>query len=192
VTGAAKIVDEVAAAEIRVALAGKRCWYAYSTCVSTVGLALGRKLAREKPLRNKSHTEEYRRFEGELHLIIWCSWRLDKGTGPLVSSDGDEQVCHDRLGALIGRTVQAVEVSPSWDLQIGFSGGFLLSAFPDHVGESANFDGNWELWRPDQAYLVGTDLTCEVMDRDNRPLTLRSRRRRWTAAGEAKNRGRKR
>ena len=191
-TRAANIVDEIAAAEIKTALAGKKCWYAYSTCVSTVGLALGRRVPRVKPLRSKSHTEEYRRFEGELHLIIWCSWRLDKGNAPLISSDGDEQLCHDRLGVLIGRTAQAVQVSPSWNLQIGFSGGFVLIAFPDHVGESANFDGNWELWRQDQAYLVGTDLTCEVIDRENRPLRLRSRRGRWTVAGKAKSRPRNR
>ena len=117
---------------------------------------------------------------GEAHLVIWCSWRLEHKGLPLVSSDASGEACEKQLRKVIGRTVRAVEITPSRDLRLVFSGGFVLCAFSDHVGDDADFDGNWELWTPEQAYLIGTDLSCEVIDRkDNRPMHLPPRGERW-------------
>lgn len=179
---ATNIAAEFAATEIKAALIGRRCWYVYGQSVGTTfQMALGRKVRRERELRNKHHPLEYRRFKGESNLLVWCSWRLEESTGPLASSDNDPLFCERALRRLIGKPVQSVEISPSWNLQLSFTGGFMLSVFPDHVGPEAIFDGNWELWRPDQAYLIGTGLTCEVIDRENRPLRLQTGRR-WVAA----------
>lgn len=178
-TSLTDIQSELASAEIKAALSGKKCWYAFSSFGSTVGLDLGRKLLRQRPVKNRAHKPEYRKYEGERHLILWCSWRLERGGLPIISSDGTEQQCQEHLQVLVGRTVRLVEISSSWDLRLVFSGGVALSAFPDHVGQSADFDGNWELWTPEQAYLVGTDLECKVIDRENRVLAPRDRQDRW-------------
>jgi len=181
-TRTADIVDEFASTEIRTLLTGKKCWCAFSTFASTVGLDMGRKIRRERPLRHVPATAKNREYMGEAHVVIWCSWRLEHSGVPLVSSDADGTTCETQLRKVVGRSVRSVDVSSSWDLRILFSGGFSLYAFPDHVGNDADFDGNWELWTPDQAYLIGTDLSCEVMDREeNRPMHLPPRRERWQA-----------
>ena len=179
VTPLKDIQSELASAEIRAALSGKKCWYAFSSFGSTVGLDLGRKVLRPRPLRNRAHKPEYRKYEGERHLILWCSWRLERSGLPIISSDGTEPQCQEHLQVLVGRMVRQVEISPSWDLRLVFSGDVALIAFPDHVGQAAGFDGNWELWTPEQAYLVGTDLECKVIDRQNRVLAPIARQDRW-------------
>lgn len=184
VTKAANILSDFAAAEIKTMLVGKKCWHAGSTFASTVGLGLGRKILREKPLRNK-RDPDLMRYDPEVYVIFWCSWRLENGAGPLVSCDASMKVCEEKLDGLVGRTIQTVAISPTWDLRIGFSGGLALTAFPDHVGASPAFDGNWEVWGQDQAYLIGTDLACKVMDRHDRPMQLRPRQGRWSVAEKA-------
>jgi hypothetical protein len=72
-----------------------------------------------------------------------------------------------------------VEIGAGWNLRLDFASGLVLSVLPDHVGPSASFDGNWELWKPAQAYLIGIDLRCEVIDRENRVLTPSGRQDRW-------------
>ncbi|GEM_PF-1513270 len=192
----ANIADELAAAEIRSALQGKRCWYAYSSVGCTFAVDLGRKIPRDgdemkvtdrirKRLESKHphgvspQEQEHLRFKGESHLLVWCSWRIEDAKGPLASSDSQADLCEKVVRQLIGKTVQRVEIRAGWDLCLDFSSGLTLNVFPDHVGQEANFDGNWELWRPDQAYLIGTDLTCDVIDCENRRLRPQPQKGRW-------------
>jgi hypothetical protein len=193
------IVDELAAAEMRSFLQGKRCWDAYASFACTFAMDIGRKIpcdAQELALRKRLAAlrakksgiwrQGYRKFNSESHLLLWCSWRIDDAKGPLASSDSDFAECKQAVERLIGKVVQHVEIQSSWDLRLSMSSGLMVSVFPDHVGPEANFDGNWELWRPDRAYLVGTDLACEVIDRQNRPLELRPDGGRWQVATRAK------
>ena len=192
----ANIADELAAAEIRSALQGKRCWYAYTSVGCTFAMDLGRKIPRDDDeiaamdrLRKRMVRQhprgvgplerEHLRFKGESHLLVWCSWRIEDAKGPLASSDSDAELCEKVVRRLIGKTVQVVEIRPGWDLRLDLSSGLTVAVFPDHVGPEANFDGNWELWRPDQAYLIGTDLACDVMDRENRRLRPQPQKGRW-------------
>ncbi len=193
---------EFAAAEIKVSLVGRKCWYAYTSVGNTFQVALGRKiprgaedlkaragLAARREARGAVETPadaEFDRFTGESNLLVWCSWRLDQGGSPLTSWDDQAGRAEAGVRGLVGRTVKAVTVGPGWNLQVEFTGDVMLLVFPDHVGPQASFDGNWELWRPDQAYLVGTDLTCEVIDRENRPMQLQPRQGRWRLEDEAK------
>jgi hypothetical protein len=63
------------------------CWYV--SCGGAVGpsfqLALGNRVLRNRPLKNSAHPDEFRRFEGEANLLVWCSWRLDGSEGPRTS-----------------------------------------------------------------------------------------------------------
>lgn len=194
----ANIGDELAAAEIRTALQGKRCWYAYAGFGCTVAVDLGRRIPRDKrlvalhrrlvrehPDAAADHPEEHLRHMGESHLLIWCSWRLDDAKSPLASSDGEPDQCEQAIQRMIGKTVRQVEIGGAWDLRLELSSGLVLSVFPDHVGDDASFDGNWELWRPEQVYAIETDLTCNVLDHENRPLKPGSRTGRWRLQDDA-------
>jgi hypothetical protein len=164
----AQLIEERTATEIMTALLGRDCWnVACGGCVgASFQLALGRKVPRARPLRNPKVTEEYRHYEGECGLMVWCSWRLANRKGPLTSSDDESPRRDEGLRGLASRTIVQVGILPSWDMHVEFSGGLMLSVFPDHVGAAASFDGNWEVWTPDLLYAVGTDLVCEVGPRE--------------------------
>lgn len=190
---AADRVNEFAAAEIRNALLGKRCWGAFMSFACTIGMDLGRKVPRDPQAmaaldrslaklakkRGRRRAARASRFVGESHVIVWCSWRIEGRHGPIASADSDEKTCEQAIARLTGKTMQHVDIQPGWNLRLAMTSGLVLNVFPDHVGESASFDGNWELWRPDQAFLIGTDLTCRVIDRENRPMELRPEQGRW-------------
>ena len=190
---------EFAATEIRTSLIGRKCWYGYTSFGNTFQIALGRKVARDadevaavKRMRERRTAkglkppvlDEFDRFRGESNLLVWCSWRLDGEKGPITSWDDEAARCQTGIRGLVGRVIRDAVIGGGWNLQLAFSGGLILSVFPDHVGPSASFDGNWEIWQSKQAFFIGTDLTCEVADRDNRPLRLESQRGRWRARQE--------
>lgn len=189
-------MDELAAAEVRAALMGKRCWYAFISFGCTFAVDLGRKVSRSPEevaaldrlhaKRPSGHPVEYRRFQGESHLVVWCSWRIEQAGRPLASSDSEPEESKAAVRRLVGKTVRQVDILSGWDLRLTLTSDLTVKVFPDHVGPAANFDGNWELWRPEQAYLIGTDLTCQVIDRQNRRLGPESGYGRWKVAGEAK------
>jgi hypothetical protein len=147
---------------------GLRCWYVSTggAVGSTFQLALGSKVRRERPLQNPTHSEEYRQFEGEANLLVWCAWRLDGPTAPLTSWDDAEAAVRAGLGNLIGAMVEAVEVvAPGFDLTLRFSGNWTLRVFPDHVPGDPSFDGNWELWLQQTAVFCGPGARCEIEPR---------------------------
>ena len=155
--------------EIKTSLLGKKCWYV--SCGGSAGysfeLSLGRKFPRPRPLKNPSCPEEFRQYEPEIGLLVWCSWTLRDARGHLTGSDDETDGLEKGLRRLVHRLVRSVEIgTTNWYLRLGFSGGLDLYVFPDHVGPAASFDGNWEVWRPTDAYLIGTDLSCEVIERD--------------------------
>jgi hypothetical protein len=141
------------------------------------------RLLKGRRSKGSRHPDEYTRYTGESHLLVWCSWRIDDAKGPLASSDSEFELCESAVERLIGKTVRNVRIGHGWDLRLDLSSGWVVSVFPDHVGPESSFDGNWELWRPEQAYLVGTDLACEVIDRENRPLRPLPRAGRWQVGG---------
>jgi hypothetical protein len=153
--------------EVVNALVGKRCWYVSAGGAGpSFGLAFGKKLMRQQPLTNKAHSPEYRKFEGESNLLVWCSWRLDAASRPLVSSDDKTAVIREGVGRLAGARVEQVRLEkPAWDLALRFSNDLRLKLFCDHVSEAASFDGNWELWLKDRVIVVGLGSTCTTEER---------------------------
>jgi hypothetical protein len=146
-------------------LQGLRCWYVSGGGAAgpTFQLALGAKVPRQAPLRNPAHPEEFRRFEGEANLLVWCSWRLDGPDRPLTSSDDTPDAVRQGLAELIGACIEAAAVSPpAWDLTVQFSGDRQLRVFCDHVPGEPSFDGNWELWLRRTAAFVGPGARCTI------------------------------
>lgn len=137
---------------------GLPCWYVSTggAAGSTFQLALGGKVLRQVPLRNAAHPEEYRKFEGEVSLLVWCAWRLDSVDAPLTSWDDAEAGVANGLGKLVGRVVESAEAAPpAWDLTVRFSGDLTLHLFCDHVPGDPSFDGNYDLRRDDVIVAVG-------------------------------------
>jgi hypothetical protein len=135
-------------AKILPSLTGLECWYVScgGAAGSTFQLSLGRKITRAVPLRNTAHSEEFRRFEGEIGLYVWCAWRLDGSDGPLTSWDDTNESVDRGLNELIGSCIVSLEIFPPvWDLNIRFSNSLSLRVFCDHVPGSPSFDGNWDL-----------------------------------------------
>jgi hypothetical protein len=151
-------------------LEGLTCWYvsAGGAAGSTFQLALGGKVLRARPITNPAHSEEYRRFEGEANLLVWCAWRLDGEDRPLTSWDDSREAIPRELRRLVGARVETVSlVWPAWDLTLCFVGGLQLRIFADHLPGEPSFDGNWELWRPEVAAYVGPGANYAIEARQD-------------------------
>lgn len=156
-------------AEVMHALLGKRCWYA--SCGGGAGptfqLALGEKIPRQDQIKNNAHSDEYRQFEGESNLLVWCTWRLDDPERPITSSDDSDARIREGLARLVGAVVREAHLDmPGWDLQLSFSNDVTLRVFCDHVLGEPSFDGNWELWQRERIISIGAGSACEVEPRE--------------------------
>jgi hypothetical protein len=135
------------------AMCGQRCWYvSVGGCtLPTFQLAFGEKVRRQRPLKNTAHSQEYREFEAEISLLVWCSWRLDSPSGPVTSSDDNEEHICEGLSRLRGAKVSTASArGPGWDLRVRFSNRLVLRIFCDHVPGDPTFSTNWELWQREQ------------------------------------------
>lgn len=157
------------AIELRSLLIGMPCWYASSGgnhSGSTFSLALGDKNPRQTPLANKAHSDEFRNYEGEANLLVWCTWRLDGPDAPKSSSDDTDERIQAALQGLVGaRVVDAIIERPAWDMRLLFSPFHRLWLFCDHVPGDPSFDGNWELHTKSKAYYFGPGIALEVEQR---------------------------
>jgi hypothetical protein len=154
----------------RSSMVGKLCWYASSG--GSVGhsfqLALGQKVRRKRELRNKHHTAEYRKYEGEANLLVWSSWRLETANDAITSSDDIEDTRIRGLDSLIGLRVEDVAITlPCWDMRVSFSENIALCVFCDHVPGEPSYDGNWELWLRRQYLYAGPGARYDVCARDH-------------------------
>jgi hypothetical protein len=154
------------------ALRELRCWYVSTggSAGPTFQLALGGKIQRHEELTNSAHTDEFRRFEGEANLLVWCTWRLDGPEGPLTSADDTPENIAERLALLVGeRVVGVAAINQAGDLRLRMSNRLTLRVFCDHVGSDPSFDGNWELWDAEQSLFVGPGKRMEIVAREMSP-----------------------
>jgi hypothetical protein len=148
-------------------LKGLECWYVScgGAAGSTFQLTLGGKVRRTVPLKNPGHSEEFRQFEGEVGLFVWCAWRLDGSDGPVTSWDDTKESVEAGLTQLIGSRLDAVEViPPALDMNLKFSNALCLRVFCDHVPGDPSFDGNWDLRTQNVSIAVGpgTEFRTEL------------------------------
>jgi hypothetical protein len=139
-------------------LSGLECWYVScgGAAGSTFQLVLGEKIRRSVPLKNLEHLEDFRQFEGEVGLFVWCAWRLDSPVEPVSSWDDTQESIETCLKTLIGTRIRSIEVfPPAWDATIRFSNTFCLRIFCDHVCGAPSFDGNWDLRRKNKIISLG-------------------------------------
>ena len=160
--------ENAAHAQILAALRGKKCWYV--SCGGSAGttfqLALGERVRRSAIINNTAHSEEFRAFEGEANLLVWCSWRLDGSEGPLSSSDDTMDHVVQALSMLADRVIDCVAIDmPGWDLRLEFNGGLVIKVFCDHVPGDPSFDGNWDLFLTEHIISIGAGSVCEIESR---------------------------
>lgn len=137
------------------------CWYvnAGKGVGSSFSISLGNKVPRKVQLKNAYQTEEYQKYEGEVNLLIWCSWRLETRENSILSSDDDDRKIEKTLKVLLGRKIIEIEIIPPvWDLRIEFSGGYRLKIFCDHLSGNPSFDDNWDLKIRDKILFAGPGI----------------------------------
>jgi hypothetical protein len=145
-------------------LVGKPCWDVnpFSSHPS-LGFHFGRKNRRLKPLPGLKEGTITKQFEGDLHLIAWCSWRLDGPEDAIASSDQQEDSIERNAIQLQDRIVESVGVrGPALDAWIGFSGGYALNLFCDHVRGDASIETNWELWEGNRGLIIGPGYASAI------------------------------
>jgi len=143
----------------------KPCWYVScgGVALTTFELALGEKVPRSFVIPNEAHSEDFRNYEGEANLLVWCSWRLDGPDAPLTSWDDTVENVERVLEGLVGRSIVNARVDlPGWDLHLDFTGGLRLHVFCDHVPGDPSFDGNWTLSLTNKMIAIGVGSKCEV------------------------------
>jgi hypothetical protein len=149
-------------------LKGLECWYmgCGGAAGSTFHLDLGGKVRRPVPLKNPAHSEEFRQFEGEVGLDVWCAWRLDGADGPVTSWDDTIEAVQAGLEKLVGSRIDTVEVvPPAWDMNIKFSNSLCLRVFCDHVPGEPSFDGNWDVRTQDMSIAIGPGTQYRIEHR---------------------------
>jgi hypothetical protein len=136
------------------------CWYvnAGGAAGTSFSLALGSRVPRKIPVKNPDASEEFRLFEGEANLYVWCTWRLETEELVLGSSDQDTDVAAECIRKIAGRTLERITVSAAaGDLILGF-GDQTLRVFCDHVEPDPSYDTNWELFFDGRVLVIGPGL----------------------------------
>lgn len=151
-------------------LNGLECWHV--SCGGAAGptfqLVLGGKVRRAAPLKNPAATEEFRQFEGEMGLYVWCAWRLDGTEAPVTSWDDMQDTVVAGLEKLVGSRIDAIEIiPPAYDLNILFSNSLRLRVFCDHVPGEPSFDGNWDLRTQEMSIVVGPGTRLRTESRNS-------------------------
>ena|SRR5205809_325448 len=151
------------------AAVGKPCWHvSVGGCtLPTFSLAIGGKVARERPLENRQQPAVFRQFEPEVAFYVWCAWRLEQGTSILTTSDGTDTEIVRGLKHLVGQRLTAIEVTPpAWDLTLGFANDLRLKVFCDHAGKDPSFSFNWDADIGNRCVTAGAGTTLEIKDKE--------------------------
>jgi len=146
-------------------IVGMECWHACAgpNLGSTFSLSLGKRVRRAHPLKRAPLNDEFKFYEGEATLVVWCTWRLDGKDEPVASSDQEGTIVKERLQCLVGTRVEHIETEePGWDLSVSFSGGQRLKVLCDHIPGDPSFNGNWDLEVRGDGLYTGPGYAWEI------------------------------
>lgn len=125
---------------------GLVCWHVSvgSPTLPEFTLALGEKIKRETPLRNKMQPKVFRDHEGEASMMVRCPWRLEQEKDVATSSEDTERHITAGLRRIVGCKLVGWSVeSPAWDLSLNFSNGLHLKAFCTRTEHESDLLKNW-------------------------------------------------
>jgi hypothetical protein len=155
-------------------LVGKPVWAvpAGGSTGSVILVYFGGKIPRREKCNNPGLPEEARDYEAELHLMIWCAWRIESEGAGIVSGSGDleEETMLSGLRTLIGKAVVEVSVNSFLDMLLVFTGGIRLRLFCDQRTDDPNVDACYALFvRREEVCSVGNGfITLERVENHER------------------------
>lgn len=130
---------------------------------TVVELGFGGRIPRSPSIPNPKLPEEYRDFNAEFGLMIYCAWRVESGDEILAGcyETTEEGACDvSPVESLIGRTVVHAKVSqPGFDLKIEFNDGRRIALFCDQTEED---EANYSFFVDDLVYSVVGKGVIEV------------------------------
>jgi hypothetical protein len=132
-------------------LLNKKCWAFHNSVETTISFNFGKKIKRSRPLKTKLRPLIERRYDGEFHLLIFCSWRIESKSKILISSREENGGYYKQGGptlkalkSLIGSKVTAVEISnPGFDFALTFENDLTFRVFCDTTGKPRNHNDNY-------------------------------------------------
>jgi hypothetical protein len=154
-------------------IVGKQCWGVTGggAAGSVIKLSIGNKIPKLSALTNPLLSEDLRKYDGEIELMITCSWRLDSDDEVVCSwtdehSDGGPML--SGLDKLLGRRIKRVAVSrPAMDLCIEFEGMLILKVFCDRTNRDQDSE-NYVLFLPRWIYIVNVRSFIEKERRESK------------------------
>lgn len=120
---------------------GRECWSIIggASTGSAISMRFGNRVPLHRRLKNPTLSLEEQTFDGERSLIVYCDWRLDRGSGVVCTSQTVNDVGALDLSAfnlIKGQIVQDIEfTSRMYDLRMQFANGYHLSVFCDLAAE---------------------------------------------------------
>lgn len=125
---------------------------------STFSIEIGKKIARNKPLKNRFLSEDAKLYDGEYSLYVqFASWRLDDAQQVICTStdsNHNEGVMVQGLSKLVGCVVsKALLTKPGYDLVLDFDRGYRLTVFccwSNELEPATNYD----FFTPHQVFSV--------------------------------------
>ena len=140
-------------------LTRKKCWgiSAGGGGGSVIILSMGEKIPRKTPIANPHLSDDHRNFDGEMALMISCSWRLDSSDRVICSWVDDYSPGGPVLSGLKQieqQSVERVEVTlPALDLSLHFRGNLVLRVFCDRTCSEEDPE-NYVLFTPRWNYTI--------------------------------------
>jgi hypothetical protein len=150
---------------------GKTCWgvLAGFPNASYIHLHFGERIEREKIIKNNNLPYDLDKYNGEYHIGIFCTWRLQRDNRPITGSCESNKVDGPLVKGiqnLINKTVSSIEIiDECGDLKIKF-GDLCLNVFCNYTGnEDEDYciqeDSNWNLtYKGD--IIVEVECGCKI------------------------------
>lgn len=108
------------------ALVGEECWGVVcgAGSGSILGLEIGARTRRRKPINNSHLSELVRNYKGAYSMLVWCPWRIDFAStvvaGSYMENANDGPMVTGSL-SICGQRISAVTCSgPAFDLRLDF------------------------------------------------------------------------
>lgn len=141
-------------------LANKRCWgiAVGGLAPYVVSLCMGKKIKRQIQIKNPILPLDQQMYDGEIALLVDCSWRLDSTNGVICSwieANREPVSIASKLEILRDKSIESADLSlPGMDICINFSGALALRVFCDRMSSGEDSD-NYILYTPEWNYVVG-------------------------------------
>lgn len=142
------------------------CWHVGTggAVGTSFTLDLGERVIRAEALTNPAVSEEFRRYQGEHILMVWCSWRLDGPQDALASSDSSCETASETLQhQLTNRKFLRMNVSSrTLDALLEFDGDLQLRIFCDRFAGDGWSGMNWQLETGQNIIVVGPGYRSSI------------------------------